>query len=496
MRKTKHRHQQRTPLLKQALALLLLLALSWSLVSCGFGSELERLDRALSHGPHSFQDEETTRDLSPLKRPTRAPDYGPQPDQGQANSSGRRPVSEAEEKAAVKETLDHISSFLDLYKLPAQDGPTAYETNGVLPDIPFWKTTHDMDNDVKNLIAQNLDNCKTTFSLVPAIKGRQFPSLAKALEQINYWLADVNASDPRYFYLRYLSYTDPSEGDQQGFTYEYIYQTTPTGKIYFTTFDVTIGIKPEFLDEDVRAQTWDRLSSSMDNIAQVIMDYTTNDYARLRLAHDYIAHKTKYDPRANYLTNNALGWLDGDVTMCVGYAQAFNMIAHRMGFESYVVGGEIATDDNEESHAWNKVLLYGKWYDVDVTWDDYDVIDDIMAPRHIWFLGSDEGFAAEHTLSRMPWPKSASDYLDYHQINGLIADDSDQMADIIHDFLERWPQTADRLYCFDFIAPPDFDTAAFDQLFPEVYYAMKIPVASKRSDVIHDRKGYCSITLQ
>lgn len=57
--------------------------------------------------------------------------------------------------------------------------------------------------------------------------------------------------------------------------------------------------------------------------------------------------------------------IDG-VAVCVGYAEAFLVLAHLAGLEAVQVVG--ITDGN--GHAWNRVKIDGKWRNIDVTWND------------------------------------------------------------------------------------------------------------------------------
>ena len=56
---------------------------------------------------------------------------------------------------------------------------------------------------------------------------------------------------------------------------------------------------------------------------------------------------------------------------------------------------------NRESHAWNDVLIDGKWYAVDVTWDDPIIVggngrltNDL---RYNYFLKGSDTFYSSHT---------------------------------------------------------------------------------------------------
>ena len=59
-----------------------------------------------------------------------------------------------------------------------------------------------------------------------------------------------------------------------------------------------------------------------------------------------------------------------DTGKCIHCAYAFMHLCRRAGIECQYVGGENAKDPNSAGHAWNRVLLNGNWYLVDVTWND------------------------------------------------------------------------------------------------------------------------------
>lgn len=89
------------------------------------------------------------------------------------------------------------------------------------------------------------------------------------------------------------------------------------------------------------------------------------DYDRLALATDH------YDMLAD--SDNPYGMFKNGFGICYGYAATFDLFMRLLEIEAVVVEGS-AYDG--EVHAWNKVRISGKWYNVDVTWDDPVVISD------------------------------------------------------------------------------------------------------------------------
>lgn len=110
------------------------------------------------------------------------------------------------------------------------------------------------------------------------------------------------------------------------------------------------------------------------------------DFEKALYIHDAVAESCVYTYGEN--SSSAYGCLVDGEAVCLGYAQAFNIIARDAGMQCVVVTG---TGDGE-SHAWNQIKIDGEWYNVDVAWDDskHDAVD------YFYFLRSDEEFCQSH----------------------------------------------------------------------------------------------------
>lgn len=80
--------------------------------------------------------------------------------------------------------------------------------------------------------------------------------------------------------------------------------------------------------------------------------------------------------------------VDGSA-VCTAYAQALKAVAHEVGIDEVMVvtGG---VKDSNVGHAWNRIQLDGKLYDLDATWDDagtggsqYFLVDPASLPRYV-----------------------------------------------------------------------------------------------------------------
>lgn len=129
---------------------------------------------------------------------------------------------------------------------------------------------------------------------------------------------------------------------------------------------------PSGLSEKNRA-VYDCCRQVMDEIISGQM----TEYEKELAVHDWIIDWADYDQavldnRADAVPNpdndNPYGLLIGRAAICEGYTSTFQLMMRMVGIECITVQG--TAYDKTEEHAWNLVRLDGKWYAVDVTWDD------------------------------------------------------------------------------------------------------------------------------
>lgn len=119
------------------------------------------------------------------------------------------------------------------------------------------------------------------------------------------------------------------------------------------------------------------LESAADKIIAGMPD-GLDDFGKVIYIHDYIAENTVYDEfnadnDISGLWDTSYGCLVQGKAICGGYAEGFSYMMKCLGIESGVVTGDV-TDENGEisGHAWNYINLNGRYYWLDVTWDDTD----------------------------------------------------------------------------------------------------------------------------
>ena len=120
------------------------------------------------------------------------------------------------------------------------------------------------------------------------------------------------------------------------------------------------------------------------------------DYNKIRHAHDWIINNLQYEQNiTNNNVYNLYGALIEKSAVCEGYAETLKYILDEAGVQCILVSGTATNSEGKtESHEWNYVQLYGKWYAIDSTWDDPVVkgtgyVSDSI--KHRYFLvGSNE----------------------------------------------------------------------------------------------------------
>ena len=123
--------------------------------------------------------------------------------------------------------------------------------------------------------------------------------------------------------------------------------------------------------------------------------------------HDYLIKNFEYDQRKELGNHTDIeGFRDG-VMVCSGYSLAAYYLLNAAGVKARVItgfGGDSATQQGE-NHMWNMVQLDGKWYNMDITWDDNG-----SEPVYTYFLKCDKEF---------PMHKRLGNY-DNSYFNGLV----------------------------------------------------------------------------
>ncbi len=147
------------------------------------------------------------------------------------------------------------------------------------------------------------------------------------------------------------------------------------GYVYYTAYTVEYAMGSKIINA-VKSEDMTTLSDTELKVYVKAMDFIEELPAEMSLLdketaiHDFICKNTVYyseessTAAADFRT--AEGVLMNGRGNCMGYSDAFLLLCGLAGIE-------VQTDSsNEMCHMWNVVELDGKYYLVDVTWDDQD----------------------------------------------------------------------------------------------------------------------------
>ncbi len=213
----------------------------------------------------------------------------------------------------------------------------------------------------------------------------------------------------------------------------YNYKTTSDNKVA----EVNFG----FLHDDAEEKMAE-FEAKVGEIVNQANKYP-NLFERELFVHDYLVNNTTY-LIDNADTGSAYGVLINKKARCEGYARAFQLLMLRLGVPTFSV---IGTAENEK-HMWNAVNLYGKYYFVDVTFDDNSAEKAVTNYReseisHSCFNMPEEIIARTHRISEsgsrdkygsyqnLFLPECNSYDFCYYRIRGLMVENSEQFKYIL-----------------------------------------------------------------
>jgi hypothetical protein len=306
----------------------------------------------------------------------------------------------AEENSNITvDTNTDLNTIINSYQATTQNQSTTYisETENITDNSFYYNQLDTYGKTIYSRLYSNLDNLKTgvytvdfdvTFNdLLQTSSGEQ--TLTDAFQlAINALLLD----HPEIFYL--------------DVTKMYMF-TESISTIRGTTYKITIGPYSgnSYLSECFSSQ--EDVLIAEDEINTILYTIKSNlkgsTYEKIKQVHNYLIDTIEYNADTDAdISHSIYGAFLKKYSVCDGYAKAFKFILDNIDIACVEVCGTAQNSTGViESHAWNYVLLDGKWYAVDVTWDDPIIVggNGILTNdlRYNYFLKGSETFFTSHT---------------------------------------------------------------------------------------------------
>ncbi len=171
------------------------------------------------------------------------------------------------------------------------------------------------------------------------------------------------------------------------------------------------GDRNGLISEEIK--TLDKILELVNNAKKLKSDYEKELYF-----HDWLVKNIAYgNPDVGLESRNKGKKLGGQTPyealilgecVCAGYSSSFELLMNLSGIETVYVTGWAG-----ESHAWNRVKLEGKWYNVDVTWDDpFPNVEGRVI--YTYFNVPDEFLLQDHTPDDKSLPKATETKYNYY----------------------------------------------------------------------------------
>lgn len=202
-------------------------------------------------------------------------------------------------------------------------------------DVHYKQIQIDLPENFSSMTADNISALKSKLSL---LFSNALNCLIDDYPEY-YWISLYNYS---------LSYWNMSDG------------TVKLAELY-----ARIGI----YTEASTYTSWELVEQYYNQINNIITNFEitgSTRYEKLKSIHDQICNLTVYDSNGS-MAHEPTGLLLEGKAVCEGYAEVFKMLCDREMIPCINVVGL----GDGGAHKWNSVQMEdGKWYGVDVTWDD------------------------------------------------------------------------------------------------------------------------------
>ena len=300
----------------------------------------------------------------------------------------------------IPDPVDTVTSQTESEPLPTVS--SGLQTEATVPQVAT-------DEEISQLLLEGLQARQREISLDQAFPARAVSEkdIQLTIDHVFKLYQAVYSRHPEFYYLDgsiNVSYTAVKGPD---------------------SYLDSLTVKPQYWPrtENLSDASLDQLIGEIDRIVgKLVLEIrkeADTPWEQLLLVHDFLIRHIAYDETLDPAKNQVISALLDGETLCQGYAQTFQLIGQRLGFDVRLISGETGG----AGHAWNLVKLDGKYYHVDVTHDDPTPDRGPEAAiGHIHFLRSDSVMKETHKWNAAEYPACPTDGAHYYRQNKLTVD--------------------------------------------------------------------------
>lgn len=153
---------------------------------------------------------------------------------------------------------------------------------------------------------------------------------------------------------------------------------------YTSSGQVDVSIVKSYSDDEIK-----EINNKVEELYSRLVNPNMTTIDNIKVIHDFIINNSKYDTARSdynmttYKSDIAYGALLQGRAVCGGYSDAMALFLEKLGVKNFKI--------SSESHVWNALYIDGKWYHLDLTWDDPVTSNNIDVLQHDYFmLNTDE----------------------------------------------------------------------------------------------------------
>lgn len=200
---------------------------------------------------------------------------------------------------------------------------------------------------------------------------------------------------PEYFWAHYITY---------------YYSPYREGQTRVVT-RILVHCYEDYANGEERQKLWASMQEEIEAAYMSLITEDMPDYEKEYRIHNELIKQIRYakiddDIIEGAWNQNIVGvFSDMHISVCAGYAKAFQLLMNRCGVKCFYVTGNTLneTKNEKECHAWNVICLDEEWYNVDVTWDDSAEDIEGTMPRYDYFNFTDSA-APDRTFAETLYP--------------------------------------------------------------------------------------------
>ena len=300
------------------------------------------------------------------------------------------------EKIEIPENLNNPLSEIQSMSDYKNNIENQEDISNIRGEKYFYNQLNNYSKTIYKAIESNKENMKTgTYKIQLGTSFSEILSKSNGKDLLgDYYQAAIEAytyDNPDVFYL------SPSK------MYLNIETTTRGTKVTYNVF-INSGKESNYLSKEFNTKEQiDIAISKLEYIKnEIVKNKKGTTYENIKMVHNYLVENIEYDTTISKENiYNIYGALVNGQSVCEGYAKSFKYLMDALNIPcSLVIGKGINQEGNTENHAWSYVQIEGKWYAIDVTWDDPVIIGNgtIGAKRkYKYFLKGSQEFNKDHT---------------------------------------------------------------------------------------------------